>query len=295
MLNYLLLALVPAAFGLNPVIARAMVGTFEPGTLTLIRWSLSALIIGAIAVARGRSERWSASPRLIIELSLLGVLGMGFCAFAAYTGVKSTTATAVGLIYSTTAALVAAYEIARGRTKPSLALTAGILICLFGVATLIMRGDVTAFAALQLGAGELWAVAGTLGWVTYTLAMRTRGTAMSPLPMFALMSTAGALAVVPIAGMELSETPLPTLHWIHSVWISALVLITGVGAYMGYNLSLARNGPILTAASLSLSPFYIAGLAVMLIGEDVAWYHGVAIVLVTVGLGFIQFARLKSK
>jgi drug/metabolite transporter (DMT)-like permease len=295
MLNYLLLALVPAAFGLNPVVARALVGTFEPGTLTFLRWSFSALIIGSIALARGRAERWSASPRNIIDLSLLGVLGMGFCAFAAYVAVKTATATTVGLIYSTTAALVAVYEIAHGRTKPSLALLAGILFCLLGVVTLIMRGDPTAIAALQLGTGELWAVAGTLGWVVYTLAMRSRGGAMSPLALFALMSTTGTLAVMPITWLELSETPLPPLNWLHSVWIAALVLITGVGAFLGYNLSLARNGPILTTASLSLCPLYIAGLAVVLIGEQVAWYHGVAMILVTVGLGFIQLARLKWK
>ncbi len=245
MLNYLLLALVPAAFGLNPVIARALVGTFEPGTLTFLRWFFSALIIGLLALSRGRAERWNANPRGIVELAVLGALGMGFCAFAAYVGVKTATATTVGLIYATTAAFVAAYEIICGRARASLALLAGIVCCLAGVVTLIMRGDVTGIAELDFGAGELWAVAGMLGWVVYTIALRTRGALMSPLALFAMMSTAGALSVLPMTLVELNDTPLPPLDWTHAVWITALVVITGVGAFLGYNWSIARNGPVL--------------------------------------------------
>jgi drug/metabolite transporter (DMT)-like permease len=35
---------------------------------------------------------------------------------------------------------------------------------------------------------------------------------------------------------------------------------------------------------LSLVPVYAAGLAIVLIGEQLAWYHGVAVALVVTGL-----------
>ena len=92
-MQLLLLVIVPAAFGLNPVVARALAEQFGPGTLSLTRWGLSALLIGMIASWRGPRERWrmphSEFPRLI----LLGAFGMGFCSYAAYAGVRATTAT----------------------------------------------------------------------------------------------------------------------------------------------------------------------------------------------------------
>ena len=66
-------------------------------------------------------------------------------------------------------------------------------------------------------------------------------------------------------------------------WLAAAVFVTGIGAFLGYNIALARNGPVLTTASLSLAPVYGAGLAMLLIGEQLAWYHAAALVLVVVG------------
>ena len=291
-MNYLLLALVPAAFGLNPVIGRALHGTFEPGTLTLLRWALSVLVIGALALGRGDSERWRASPKQYVSLILLGIGGMGFCAYAAYAATATATATTVGLIYACTAALVAGYEIVRGQTRASFALVMGLGLCLGGVAMLLTKGHLEALLSTELGTGELWAIAGTIGWAAYTIAMRPRGAILTPLATFAVMSFAGALAALPVAGLEL-QGRIPALEPVHAAWIAALVLITGVAAFMGYNWSLARNGAILTAASISLSPVYAAGMAIVLIGEEVAWYHGVALGLVTLGLIAINVARVR--
>ncbi len=293
-MNYLLLALIPAAFGLNPVIARALHQTFEPGTLTVLRWSFSALIIGVIALARGRRERWRASLRDYAGLIGLGVAGMGFCAYAAYVATQTATATTVGLIYACTAALVALYEILRGQTRPSIALLSGLTLCLVGVATLLTRGHLEALSTLDIGRGELWAVAGMSVWAFYSVAMRPRANILTPLASFSVLSCAATLAAAPFMMLELDAHPLPQLGLVHVAWIAALVLITGVAAFIAYNWSLARNGAILTAATISLSPLYIAGMAIVLIGEEIAWFHGVALTLVTAGLGTINLARARQ-
>ena len=58
----------------------------------------------------------------------------------------------------------------------------------------------------------------------------------------------------------------------------------GIGAYLGYNISLTLNGPVLTAASLTLTPAFAAIQAMALIGERLGWYHAAAIFLVVIGL-----------
>ena len=71
-------------------------------------------------------------------------------------------------------------------------------------------------------------------------------------------------------------------------WLAMVVLATGIGAFLGYNIALARNGPVLTSASLTLTPAFAAGLAMLLIGEQLAWYHAAAIALVVAGLLLIN-------
>ena len=62
-MKLLLLALVPACFAFNPVAGRALVDAFGPATLTLVRWSLSGLVIGTLALMRPGS-RALAGPSL---------------------------------------------------------------------------------------------------------------------------------------------------------------------------------------------------------------------------------------
>ena len=57
------------------------------------------------------------------------------------------------------------------------------------------------------------------------------------------------------------------------VWLAVVVLATGIGAFFGYNVSLVRNGPVLTSASLTLTPAFAAVQAMTPIGDRLAWYH----------------------
>ena len=290
---YLLLALMPIGFGLNPVTARALNGIYEPATLTLIRWFFTALIVGALALSRYREERcsfgWSDAPRMLF----LGVLGMAFSAYAAYAAAKTAPATNVGLVYACTSAVVAAVEICEGRTRLSAMLLAGLVACFTGVALVLTRGDLAALLSVAIGPGELWAVAGMVMWAGYTLGMRRRPGDMTPIAMLAVLSVVAALAAVPLTMREIAEHGLPPLGPVHLAWLTALVLLSGVGAFLAYNLSIRLSGPVLTAASISLVPVYIAIMAVVLLGETVVWYHFVAIGLVAGGLVLLTLARAR--
>jgi drug/metabolite transporter (DMT)-like permease len=156
-MKLLLLALVPACFALNPVTGRALVEDFGPATLSLLRWSLSGLVIAAIALMRPGHERWHAPPSHLLRLALLGALAMGFCATAAYVASRTTEATSIGLIYGCTSAFVAAWEIAAGRQRATPLLLAGIAACLFGVVLILTKGHPEALAALRFTPGDLWA------------------------------------------------------------------------------------------------------------------------------------------
>ncbi len=291
---YLLLAIVPAAFALNPVIARALTGVYEPGTLTFLRWLASALLIGAVALARGRSETWTMNARDVPRLIFLGALGMGFCSFAAYEGVKTATATTVGLIYACTSAIVAAVEIVEGSTRLSALLVLGLLACVFGVAVLLTGGDLTALASVTIASGELWAAAGTILWAGYTLAMRKKPDGMTPFALFTVLALLGAAFAAPIAALEVMDRGLPPFDARYALWLANLVLVSSVAGFLGYNWSIRLSGPILTSACISLTPVYIAVMASVLLGETVHLHHFAAIALVAAGLVAITLARARK-
>jgi drug/metabolite transporter (DMT)-like permease len=196
---------------------------------------------------------------------------------------RTSPATNIALIYGCTSAFVAAWEIAAGRQRATLSLLVGIGACLTGAALIITRGQLQVLQDLTFTPGDLWAAAGMLVFVVYTIALRRTPALLTALPQFTVMSLAATVALLPFAAVEVAAaTPiLDAWTW---PWLATTVLATGIGAFLGYNVALARNGPVLTSASLTLTPIYAAGLAMALIGERLAWYHAAALVLVVAGL-----------
>ena len=171
-MNLLLLALVPACFALNPVTGRALADEFGPASLALVRWSLSGLVIAAVALMRWGASAGGPAGMALLRVAMLGALAMGFCAYAAYVAAQTTGATNIGLIYGCASAFVAAWEIAAGRQRPRGGWLLGIAACLCGVVLILTKGHPDVVRDLTFTPGDLWAAAGMLVFVGYTVAMR---------------------------------------------------------------------------------------------------------------------------
>ncbi|MGH6641321.1 MAG: EamA family transporter [Bradyrhizobium sp.] len=127
-----------------------------------------------------------------------------------------------------------------------------------------------------------------LVFVGYTVAMRRVPARLTPMPQFAVMTVGASIAMLPFAASEIVSMGLPVIDGRTLPWIAVVVLATGIGAYLGYNISLTLNGPVLTSASLTLTPAFAAVQAMALIGERLSWYHAAAIPLVAIGLMLIS-------
>lgn len=294
MLNLILLFAMPVAFGLNTVIGRGMTGLFAPAQLTVVRWLLAGLAILLIALARRGSEGWRPAPAGWLEVLGVGAVGMGFCSYCAYAGSQLTAATNVSLFYACTSALVVTYEWVTRQTRATPLLVAGVGLSIIGAAVIVTKGHLEQIATIALNTGDLWGIAGMLGWTGYTIALKHLRHGLTPFAMFAVTALAGAVAFLPVAVLETPSYGLPKLTPVAVAWIAAMVLIASVGSYMLYSFALRRAGPILTSAALTLNPVYAAILATLLVGEQLAWYHALGGALVLSGLGLINWDKARS-
>ena len=238
-MKFLLLALVPACFAFNPVSGRALIDAFGPATLTLVRWSLSGLVIGTFALMRPGRERWQAPLSHLLHLAILAALGMGFCSVAAYVASRTTEATNIGLIYGCASAFIAVWEIVAGRQAASAQLLAGISACLLGAVLILTKGHPDAIAALRFSPGDLWATAGMLVFVGYTVAIRRVPARLTPVPQFVVMSIGASVAVLPFAASRFSQRVFP---------------LSMSGQFPGWPWSFSRRVSALISATTSHSP-----------------------------------------
>ena len=141
-LALILLMFAPLLMSSNMLAARYVEGSVPPVALAFGRWFLTLVFLLPFtgrALWRCRaviSREW---PTLLA----LGALGMGVCGAPVYLAGQTTTATNIGLIYSTTPILIVVFARLFWGERVSARQVAGIALCLVGV-VVILRAAIPA-------------------------------------------------------------------------------------------------------------------------------------------------------
>lgn len=280
----LLLLVMPLFFSSNLVIARAMGDSVPPFTLALLRWGVAVLILLPFTIdgLRQSAALLAAHWRRIV---LLGFLGMWICGAGVYWALGLTTATNGTLIYTTSPILVLLIErIAYGKALPWMRL-AGVLVAVTGVAVIVLKGDPTALARLDLNLGDLGIAAAALAWAVYSLVLRNDGLARLPtMPLFTAIAIAGVATLAPFSAAELAiegGSPRTVHDW---AGVFGLALFSAVGAFSLYQYGVKIVGPAVTSCFLYLLPVYGVGMSVLFLGEALHLHHLAGMALVLGGL-----------
>ena len=286
----LMLVVTTLLWGCNAVAARLAVGQVSPMMLTTARWSVACIALWF--VARGAVAAHGATLRR--HWRYLTVMGVsGFTAFNAlfYAAAHHTTAANIAIIQGVIPVLVLL-----GGALLHLRVTgrqlAGVAVTLAGIAVVASHGQWRALAALDFNIGDVWMVLASLLYAGYTLGLRRRP-AVPPLVFFAAVAGVAALSSLPLLAAEVAAgrffMPTP-LGW-------ALVLYVGLLpsflAQVLFIRAVELIGPARAGVFLNLTPVFGPLLAVPLLGEPLAPYHVLALVLVLGGIWIAEHARAR--
>ncbi len=278
------MVLTPLFFSTNLIFGRGVIGEVAPFTLAFLRWGAVALALAPFAVA----DR-TAALRLIRGdapfLALLGLLGMWICGALVYLALQRTTATNGTLIYTTSPVFIILIDAFANRRRIGLRAAAGSGLALAGIATIVLRGELSALLALDVNDGDLIFVGAAIAWAVYSLMLRSpRVTGIANLALLPLIASAGALLLAPFAAYEyLSGAPMPVTG---SAWsgIAGIVVFASLAAFLGFQFGIRRLGAPVAGVFMYLMPPYGVGLAVLFLGETFQAYHAIGIVLVCGGV-----------
>lgn len=289
-LPYAVMIATPLFFSTNIIFGRFVAGETAPFVLAFLRWSAVAAILLPVAIARKGpmltavlADHW----RLLIGL---GVLGMGICGGGVYLGLTHTTATNATLIYSVSPVLIILLERAfRGRRiAPREAL--GTVLAFTGVAWIVLRGDPATLVGLSFNPGDLLIALAALAWAGYSILYRTEGLGrLDNLSLFALVAAFGAVANLPLAAIDLARgegLPATADAW----WATAgIVAISSLLAFSGFQYGVRALGASIAGLFMYLMTPFGVMLAVIFLGERLAAFHGIGIVLVLTGIAAATF------
>lgn len=282
----LLLTLTALFWAGNAIAGQLAVGEIGPFTLTFLRWILVSVVLwilyGGEVVAAWPQVR-PRMPRIVVMASL------GFTIFNAlfYVASHRTTAVNIGILQGSIPVFVLIGAFVFHGTRVGALQGVGVLATIAGVVLVATRGAPGDLLALGVNPGDALMLLACALYSGYTVMLRSRP-AIPGRAFFTLMTPIAAATALPLAAVEALSAGFepPTLQgWLVTLYVAVFPSCLSQLFFMrGVDLI----GPGRAGVFVNLVPVFAALLAVALLGQEFAWFHGLALVLVIGGIWLAQ-------
>ena len=285
---YVLLSVTALLWAINIVLGRVVAGHVPPVTLAFVRWTGATLILLPFAFGQIRRDL-PLIRRHFWLLVLLAATGIACYNAMSYYGLQYTQALNGLLVQSTAPLLVALWTFFIFRERLSLGQIAGIVTSLVGVLVIISHGSLDTFLHLKPNIGDVWIICALVIYAFYAAILRKRP-ALGPLSFLAVIMALGSVLLVPFALWEASSGRI--LHFDHMTLavLSYVMVGPSIVAYLFFNRGVELVGANAAAPFLHLMPVFGTALAIVFLGETMAWYHVAGYALVIAGIALATLA-----
>ena len=291
---YVLLTLVALLWAINLVVGRYIAGHIPPITLAMVRWMGATLILLPFAwkqIVRDAPIIRRNLPFLV----LLSATGIACYNAMSYYGLQYTQAVNGLLVQSTAPLLVAVWTFVLFREKLSLGQAAGVITSLLGVMVIISHGDLDTFLHLKPNIGDVVIIVALVIYAFYAAILRKRPP-LGPLSFLASIMALGSVLLSPFALWEYLNGQVLPLDRITFTTLAYVMTGPSLIAYLFFNRGIELVGANAAAPFLHLMPVFGTAIAIVVLGETMAWYHlaGYALVIAGIALATLSARRRQS-
>jgi drug/metabolite transporter (DMT)-like permease len=285
----LLLTLTAIFWAGNSVAGRLAVGHVSPMLLVFLRW---VLVLAVMWPLYGRQVRghWPEIRPQLLRILLMAILGLtGFNALY-YVAAHTTTAVNIGILQGSVPVIILVAAFITHGTRATLVQIAGVLITALGVIVVATQGVPLTLLHIDLNRGDLILLVACVLYALYTVALRDRPR-MSGAAFFTLLALISAVTSVPLVLAEayVSGFSMPTWQgWLVTLYVA---IFPSCLAQLLFLRGVDLIGPGRAGVFVNLVPVFTAILAVALIAEPFALFHGVALALVIGGIWLAERGR----
>lgn len=274
----------------NMIVGRAVIDDLPPLGLGFWRSFGALLILAPIGLPRMWRDRQVilAHWRILAALGFLGTTCFALPAFIALHHTEAVNATLIGgvppIIIVVLSWLVLGQRITRRQG-------AGVVTALAGLVVIVARGDAAMLTGLSLNVGDLILLISVCGFALFAMLLPRRPPALDLICFTTVLFFVGSLTSLPFHLWEIADgRPMPfnlTAAWA----VGFIALFPSVLAQLFWVESVRRVGPAVASNFIYLAPVFGAALAVLLLGETFAWFHGLGITLIFAGIYFTTDAN----
>lgn len=280
----------PVLWSVNLIAARLAPGVVSPHVLALGRWGMAGLILTWLA----REELWRMRREVLAswrQSLVLGACGMWVCGAWVYLAGESTGAMNISLIYASSPVMIAVGSVLWLGERFSKRQILGVVVALLGVVHVVVRGEWTHLAQVQLVPGDLWVVAAAVAWAAYALLQKKWHSPLGSTARLASICMGGVVVLLPFTVWELMSEHTPVLGLQSLELIVLTALVPGLAAYWIYGWTQKMLGASRVAVTLYLGPLYSGIAAWLLLNESLGWHHVWGGVMILSGVALVMAVK----
>jgi drug/metabolite transporter (DMT)-like permease len=199
----------------------------------------------------------------LVGMDLSGVVGF---TVLLYSGLKFTTATNAGLINGAGPLIISLMAALFLRERLTVAMLAGAVLSLSGVAFIASGGSLENLLALQFNLGDVLVLGAVIAWGVYSLLSRVVTRTRSALAATALSSLLGLPFLVPLALLEQTTQPVNATPLVLAACVY-IGLFPSVVAYLAWNEGIRRVGAARGTIFYNMLTVFAALLGTLVLGE----------------------------
>lgn len=280
---YALIFIAPALWSVNYLVARSAAQTVAPHALAFGRWLIACLLLGAMSW-REIAAHPIAIRREWKQYLVLGALGMWICGAFVYVGARTTVATNIALIYSTSPVMIALVSRFVLKERMGALQFAGVALAFVGVLHIVLKGRWGELADVEFTVGDVWILGAMLAWTAYSLLLKAWPSPFGPAARLTLIMAGGLVVLAPLTVVEALRFMPTQLSWASFGYVLAVALFPGLGAYLAYSYMQRELGAARVGVVLYLGPIYAAVTAWAVLGEPVRDFHWLGAALILPGI-----------
>ncbi|GER10804.1 DMT family transporter [Variovorax boronicumulans] len=283
-----LLWLPPAFWAGNLVLGRALGPVFPPVSLAVGRWVVALAVLAPFVGAQAWRERGLLARhwRLIAACGAFGIAGYNALGYLA---LQTVPATSVAFLNSTLPLMVPLAAVVLGVERVTWKALLGIGISFLGVTWIVARGELAHLLALRLGGGELLVLLAVANYAVYSVLLRRKPAALSPLVFLAATMAAGLVVLMPFWVVELARGARIPIDAASVGAVLYIGLFASLFAFILWSRCVATLGATVTGVSFHLVALFTALLAFLVLREPVRGFHITGIALILLGFFVTTF------
>ena len=282
-LPFLLLFIQPVFMASNLVVARGGIEYVPPISLAFWRWVFVFLILLPFTYL-SLKKNYKIIKKEYKKLFFLGAMGCGVCGAFPFLAGGTTTVANMGIIYTSSPIFIILISSIFFTEKINSMKIIGLISCLIGVFTIIIKGDINLLINLNFTIGDLWMLAAAIGWALYSIYLFYWKTNLPIFQRFTLIAFFGVVSLFPFYITEEMIFQRTSFNSDFFLWVIFAAISPGIIAFILYTHAQQTLGASLTGFTLYIFTIYAAIYGFIFFDEKLESYHYVGTLLVFLGV-----------